>query len=243
MAMIIVVFSASFYLFFIRPYAFRWHLHGSRTPYYMDVPRGYNVNGLDISHHQGEINWEKIAKYRSADVPLQFVFIKATEGTDLVDESFHRNFSLAHKYGFIRGAYHYYNPQVDPIQQANFFIQTVKLQKGDLPPVLDVERNGHISRSIFQHDVKLWLKRIQSHYGVKPILYTSYKFKIDYLDDDFFNLYPYWIAHYYVNALEYKGKWTFWQHTDIGYIPGALKDVDLNVFNGSLEELENMTIN
>jgi lysozyme len=116
MAMIIVVFSASFYLFFIRPYAFRWHLHGSRTPYYMDVPRGYNVNGLDISHHQGEINWEKIAKYRSADVPLQFVFIKATEGTDLVDESFHRNFSLAHKYGFIRGAYHYYNPQVDPIQ-------------------------------------------------------------------------------------------------------------------------------
>ena len=77
---------------------------------------------------------------------------------------------------------------------------------------------------------------------VKPILYTSYKFKTRYLDDSIFNTYPYWIAHYYVDSVKYQGKWDFWQHTDVGSVPGIKEDVDLNVFNGSLEELKKLTI-
>lgn len=235
--MIVVVFSATFYLFFIRPYAFRWHLHLNRVPYYTNLPRGYEVCGIDISRYQGDIKWEKVAKFRYAEIPIQFIFMKATEGNDLVDDTFYRNLTQARKYGFIVGAYHFYQPQTDPIQQADFFIHTVKLKKGDLPPVLDVERNGHIVKSIFQHDVKLWLKRIEAHYGVKPILYTSYKFKLDNLNDEFFDRYPYWIAHYYVSSLAYKGKWSFWQYTDVGYVPGIKGDVDIDVFNGSMDEL------
>ncbi|NLI37112.1 MAG: glycoside hydrolase family 25 protein [Bacteroidales bacterium] len=241
--MIVVVFSTAFYLFFIRPYAFRWHLHLNRAPYYTQLPRGYEVCGIDISHYQGNINWGKVAKNRYTDIPLQFVFIKATDGNDIVDESYFRNMAQARKYGFIVSAYHYYEPQIDPLQQADFFIHTVKLKKGDLPPVLDVEKSGHLVKAVFQNDVKQWLKRVESRYGVKPILYTSYKFKLDYLDDDFFNRYPYWIAHYYVSSIAYKGKWSFWQYTDVGYVPGISGDVDLNVFNGSMDEMVSLLLN
>lgn len=242
MVMIVVVFSVSFYLFFIRPYSFRWHLHMNRAPYYQKLPKGYRVCGMDISRYQGTIKWDKVAKYHDAEVPLEFVFVKATEGSNYVDDSFKRNFQEARKYGFTVGAYHYYIPQVDPVQQADFFIRTVKLKKGDLPPVLDVEKSGHLMRPIFQRDVKLWIDRIEKHYGIKPIIYTSYKFKKDYLDTDFFNRYPYWIAHYYVSSLTYTGEWSFWQYTDMGYIPEIKGDVDLNVFNGTLGELYEMTV-
>ena len=62
------------------------------------------------------------------------------------------------------------------------------------------------------------------------------------LSDEAFNQYPYWIAHYYVDSVRYEGKWDFWQHTDIGIVPGIEHDVDLNVFNGTLEELRSLTI-
>ena len=130
----------------------------------------------------------------------------------------------------------------DALKQADFFIRTVKLTSGDLPPVLDVEVTGRKEKKELQQGIKRWLDRVESHYGVKPILYTSYKFKTRYLDDSIFNAYPYWIAHYYVDSVKYQGKWDFWQHTDVGSVPGIKEDVDLNVFNGSLEELKKLTI-
>ena len=90
--------------------------------------------------------------------------------------------------------------------------------------------------------VKTWLDRVEAHYGVKPILYTSYKFKKRYLSDSIFNAYPYWIAHYYVDSVRYEGKWHFWQHTDVGTVPGIEEEVDLNVFNGTMEELLELTL-
>ena len=128
------------------------------------------------------------------------------------------------------------------LKQADFFIRTVKLDSGDLPPVLDVELSGKKPKKELQQSIKKWLDRVEAHYGVKPILYTSYKFKTHYLDDSLFNAYPYWISHYYVDSVKYQGKWHFWQHTDIGSVPGIHHDVDLNVFNGSLEELRKMTM-
>jgi len=116
------------------------------------------------------------------------------------------------------------------------------LSKGDLPPVLDVETTGKRSPLELKSAVKTWLDRVEAHYGVKPILYTSYKFKKRYLNDSIFNAYPYWIAHYYVDSVKYEGKWHFWQHTDVGNVPGIEEEVDLNVFNGTLEELVGMTL-
>jgi lysozyme len=150
---------------------------------------------------------------------------------------------MARDYGFTRGAYHYFSTQSTASAQATHFINTVKLERGDLPPVLDVEQKPRSqSVSDFQTSVLEWLQRVENYYGVKPILYTYYKFKMDYLNDSVFNQYPYWIAHYYVDSLEYQGDWKFWQHTDAGRLPGIKGPVDFNIYNGSFYDLRQLTI-
>ncbi|WP_165491395.1 glycoside hydrolase family 25 protein [Bacteroides sp. A1C1] len=239
---IILVFSTGFYWFFIRPYAYRWKPCYGQKGYGVCMPCNYEVHGIDISHYQGEIDWELLTHNREAKFPIHFIFLKATEGGDHGDDTFTQNFGQARKYGFIRGAYHYFIPKTDAHKQADFFIRTVQLARGDLPPVLDVETTGKQSPQELKTAVKTWLDRVEAHYGVKPILYTSYKFKKRYLSDSIFNAYPYWIAHYYVDSVRYEGKWHFWQHTDVGTVPGIEEEVDLNVFNGTMEELLELTL-
>lgn len=239
---LVVFFSGTFYYFFVRPYAYRWKPCLGQKEYGVCIPCGYEVHGIDISHYQGDIDWSLLALNRQTDSPLHFVFMKATEGGDHGDDTFRNNFTEALNHGFIRGAYHFFIPSTDALKQADFFIRTVQLKTGDLPPVLDVEVTGKKNKAELQRSVKQWLDRVESHYGVKPILYTSYKFKTRYLNDSLFNAYPYWIAHYYVDSVKYQGKWDFWQHTDVGNVPGIEEDVDLNVFKGTLEELKKLTI-
>lgn len=239
---VVLCFSAVFYWFFIRPYAYRWKPCYGMRGYGVCMPCSYEVHGIDISHYQGDIDWERLQGEKNPDFPLHFVFLKATEGGDYSDTTFTRNFEQARRHGFVRGAYHYFIPQTDPCKQADFFIRTVKLEKGDLPPVLDVEVAGKKSPQQLKAAVKTWLDRVEAHYGVKPILYASYKFKTSYLNDSVFNTYPYWIAHYYVDSVRYKGEWSFWQHTDVGTVPGIGKKVDLNVFNGTPEKLLSLTL-
>lgn len=229
------------YYFFIRPYAYRWKPCYGMKAYGVCLPYGFDVYGFDISHHQGSIDWDELRKTQDAPFPVRFVFMKASEGGDFSDTTFLGNFNRARQAGFIRGAYHFFNPNTDPLRQADFFIRSVRLETGDLPPVLDVEKAGKNADSL-RHNVKAWLNRVERHYGVKPILYASYKFKTRYLNDSVFNAYPYWIAHYYADSVEYKGEWKFWQHTDVGRLPGIEEEVDLNVFNGSLDELRQLTI-
>lgn len=243
LAIVIVgCFSAAFYYFVIRPYSYRWKPCNGRKEYGVCIPCGFDVHGIDISHYQGKIDWERLLQNKETDFPLHFIFMKATEGSTHGDDTFADNFAEARNRGFIRGAYHFYIPNTDPLKQADFFIRTVKLDSGDLPPVLDVEKTGRKSKKELQQGIKRWLDRVEAHYGVKPILYTSYKFKTRYLDDSIFNAYPYWIAHYYVDSVKYEGKWDFWQHTDVGTVLGITEDVDLNVYNGTLEELKKLTI-
>lgn len=239
--LIVVVFSGVFYYFFIRPYAYRWKPCYGMKGYGVCMPHGYKVHGIDISHYQGDINWKMLEQTRQGQFPVQFIFMKATEGGDYSDKRFVANFDSAKAHGFIRGAYHFYNPKTDVNKQADFFINSVKLEPGDLPPVLDIEKKGKDIPKL-QADLKLWLRRIENHYGVKPIIYASYKFKNRYLNDSVFNSYPYWIAHYYVDSVYYKGDWKFWQHTDVGTLPGIKEQVDLNVFNGGLEGLNALRI-
>ena len=108
------------------------------------------------------------------------------------------------------------------------------------------QSNGKFSRadySKYAHDHALpSTSVVEKKYGVKPILYTSYKFKKDYLNEPVFNEYPYWIAHYYINKLEYKGKWVMWQHTDCGKVDGIKGFVDCNIFNGTIQDLDAFTI-
>ena len=239
--LVVVVFVTGFYWFFIRPYAYRWKPCYGLKGYGICMPSGYQVHGIDISHYQGDINWNMLKQTRQGQFPISFIFMKATEGGDYSDDKFVANFDSAKAHGFIRGAYHFYNPKTDANKQADFFIRSVKLEPGDLPPVLDIEKKGKDIKKL-QADLKVWLRKVESHYGVKPIIYASYKFKTRYLNDSVFNSYPYWIAHYYVDSVRYDGDWKFWQHTDVGTLPGIDEKVDLNVFNGSLQELKRMQL-
>ena len=237
-----VCFALFFYYFFVRPYSYRWKSCPGNKEYGVCIPCGYQVHGIDISHHQGRIDWDRLAASRREKAPLHFVFMKATEGGDHCDDMFGENLDQARQHGFLCGAYHFFNPATDALRQADFFISQARLCRGDLPPVLDVETTGGKDKKELQHGVKQWLDRVEQHYGVKPILYTSYKFKSRYLNDSLFDAYPYWIAHYYVDTIAYQGAWSFWQHTDVGDVPGIPKRVDLNVFNGSIEELKALTL-
>lgn len=236
---VICLYIWGFYSFFVGPTGFRWRaLYGDAN-----YPQGYSIHGIDISHYQGIIDWDKLSEATVDGNSLKFVIIKSTEGTSSLDENFNDNFFQAREYGFIRGAYHFWSNQSDARAQANYFLKKVRLQKGDLPPVLDIEHKPK-NKSVedFQRDVLTWLHIVENKYHVKPILYTYYKFKEQYLSAPVFDDYPYWIAHYYVEKVEYKGPWKFWQHTDAGKLDGIKGYVDLNIYNGSYYELKKLTI-
>ena len=237
---IIAVYVFFFYYIFVSPFGFRWRaLYGE-----VSYPEGYEIHGIDISHHQGTIDWATLKDEAVIDErPIRFIMIKATEGANKIDENFKDNFYNAREYGFTRGAYHFYGTRSTAKAQAQFFISQVKLEKGDLPPVLDVEHKpSNQTDEEFKQSVLEWLRIVEKHYGVPPIVYTYYKFKLRYLNDPAFNAYPYWIAHYYVDKVEYEGAWKFWQHTDAGRLPGIKGDVDFNIYNGSFYDLRQMTI-
>lgn len=236
-AFLVVAYVVFFYKTFVGPYSFRWKALYTNVTY----PEG-KVRGIDISHHQGEIDWDKLRNTTIQGAPISFVFAKATQGTDVWDENFNQNFFNAKKNDMVRGAYHYYSPLTSAKLQAKHFCKVVQLDEKDLPPVLDVEETGALSKRELQKEVKIWLNYVEKHYGATPIIYASYSFKMQYLSSPDFDKYPFWIAHYYVDSLQYKGKWTFWQHTDAGKLDGISEDVDLNIFNGDMQDLMDMTI-
>lgn len=228
-----------FYSFFVSPTGFHWRaLYGDAN-----YPEGYEIHGIDISHYQGDIDWDDLSNAMIEGCPLRFVMIKSTEGSTRLDSKFKENFRQAREYGYIRGAYHFWSNKSSARDQAYHFLNKVRLEDGDLPPVLDVEHKPK-DRSVedFQRDVLTWLHIVEDKYHVKPIIYTYYKFKDKYLSAPVFNDYPYWIAHYYVDKVEYKGPWKFWQHTDAGKLPGIKGYVDFNIYNGSFYDMKKLTI-
>ena len=132
--LIAFLFLAAFFYFFIRPYSYRWKPCYGFKAYGVCMPSGFQVHGIDVSHYQGNIDWKMLTQTRQGKFPIHFVFMKASEGGDYGDKAFITNFDSAKTHGFIRGAYHFYNPKTDPIRQADFFINSVKLDSGDLPP-------------------------------------------------------------------------------------------------------------
>lgn len=239
-AAVVVAYIWVFYYFFVSPFGFRWRaLYGDAN-----YPEGYEIHGIDISHYQGEIDWDELRNNGMIErCPVRFVMIKATEGSTRIDDRFAENFYQAREYGFIRGAYHFWSTRSSGRAQAEHFLRQVKLEDGDLPPVLDVEHKAKDQTpEEFKESVLTWLRLVEKAYDAKPIIYTYYKFKLTYLNDSVFNDYPYWIAHYYVDSVKYEGPWKFWQHTDCGRLPGIKGYVDFNIYNGSYYDLQQLTL-
>ena len=90
LVIVVAVYIFFFYKTFIGPYSFRWKAIYGDTNY----PEG-TVRGIDISHYQQDIDWERVRNASIQGSPVRFVFIKATEGTDKFDPNFNLNFYQA----------------------------------------------------------------------------------------------------------------------------------------------------
>lgn len=192
--------------------------------------------GFDVSEYQSEIDWEQ-TYHLDESFELSFVFIRATAGKNKVDKRFKENWNASKERQLIRGAYHYYRPNENSIEQAENFIKTVKLQKGDLPPVLDIEKLPK-SQSIDSLKVGLrrWLKKVEKHFKVKPIIYSGESYYTDFLKEEF-SEYPLWIANYNFWRNHLEDDWLFWQFTEKAQIAGIEGMVDINIFNGDKNKL------
>jgi lysozyme len=208
------------------------------------VPMKYNTHGLDLSHHNGQINWGKITSHDSHRSSVRFCFIKATEGTDLIDPRFTSNWSSLKEHKIRRGAYHFFNPATDPRLQALNFILNVKLEEGDFAPVLDWETLGSKRQEAgIVENVKLWLEAIEKHYGIKPIIYTNRYIYREYISKHFKD-YPIWISHYEVPELigYDMNQLYFWQYSMKGKVEGIETHVDFNVFLRDDFEIERIIL-
>lgn len=238
-ALVVLVFYAFIFLtYFVSPFTTRWRaLYGD-----VAYPEGYSIHGIDVSHHQGDIDWEKVSNAQIDKEPVAFVVIKATEGKSHLDVNFNENFYEARQYGLVRGAYHYFAPSVSGREQAKYYLHQVHLDEGDMPPILDIEECGKLTPEQLRREALEWLKEVEDCYEVAPVIYTGLKFKQKYLSTPEFDRYPFWIAHYYVKEVGYTGKWRFWQHTDLGKVDGIKGPVDLDVYNGSMYDLRHFLI-
>ena len=197
--------------------------------------------GIDVSEYQGEISWSYVDTLENKH-PLHYVFIRATVGKDRKDRKFEKNWLGAKENKMIRGAYHYYRPNENSLEQAKLFIKTVTLQKGDLPPVLDIEKlpkNQSIAN--LKLGLKRWLHAVESHYGVKPIIYSGESYYEDFLKEEFGD-YLFWIANYNFYREEIAEDWLFWQFTEKASVPGIKGNVDVNIYNGDLQQLQFITV-
>lgn len=198
------------------------------------------VFGIDLSHYQEkeDILWDSLHLNRGA-IPLEFAIFRATMGNHTTDNNFPYFWQKAKKHKLIRGAYHYYRPDEDPVLQANSYLKTVKLEKGDFLPILDVEKLPK-KKKIEQYlaDIQVWLDIVEQKYGKKPIIYTYISFYNDYLHSKF-RKYPLWIANYNnVPTPTSLHPWKMWQFTENGITPGSKVKIDLNIYNGNRQTIQ-----
>ena len=218
------------------------------------------VYGIDLSKYQNHnsVKWNELALYSDTygDVyafptdfhshmqPVTFAFVKATQGVTQ-DPYYQQHQENARKYHVIVGAYHFFTIGDDINAQISNFTKLVKISKGDLPPVLDIEseysdQKAYIAKlrrygvKKMQDDAIKWLTAVESYYGIRPIIYTSEVWKRHFLDDRRFDSYDFWISRYY-NVEPKNNKWAFWQRTCKAVPHGYNGEIDVNIYNGDFK--------
>ena len=183
----------------------------------------YQIMGIDVSHYQGHINWNEVA--RNNDV--HYVYIKATEGGELMDNMFRTNLRGARRAGLKVGVYHFYIPSVSPQRQFDNLRHAVDRKEMDLLPIIDIERRGRGSLPTFQQNLRTFIQLVERHYGVRPVLYCSRDFYNKYLSGPFTS-YKYMIARYPPEVPELcdNAAFVMWQFSSTSYVSGIRGHVD-----------------
>ena len=195
----------------------------------------YQIRGIDVSHHQGEIDWDRIARegYR-------FVYIKATEGGDFKDPRFQRNWAEAKRVGLIRGAYHFFTFCKPGVEQASNFTSVVPEDSEALPPVIDFEFVGNCRerppRKAVLVELFAYAKLVREKCGKDPILYVTRAAHSQYLEGEIDD-YRIWIRDIFRQPGRIDGKqWVIWQYADNVRINGVPRPGDQNVFYGGEQD-------
>ncbi len=232
--------------YFRRAYRYFTYHYNKTNTQPSDFPDGYAVHGIDISHFQEIVQWNRLlARNTKGDtIRFLFVYIKATQGVLIQDNMFEENWEEAKDHHIIRGAYHYFLPDRDPHVQALNFIANVKLSPGDLPPAVDIEDAKGKSKEEIVTALKEFLAEVEANYKVKPVIYSNINFIEDYLDEDFRD-YGFWVSHYNRASIDIDDdslKWVFWQHSNKSDLLGINGTTDVDVFNGTRSQFDSLLV-
>jgi len=199
---------------------------------------GETVFGIDVSYYQGNIDWNAVA----AD-GVKFAIVRVSHSLQFFDPEFEDNLAGARAAGIHTGVYQYFEPDEDPVAQADLLLEALgPLQPGDLPPMIDVESTAGLGPAAITNAIHAWIDRVESQLGVKPLVYSGYYFWNDNVGSADFGAYPLMLPWY---GVECPGgvptgwdMWTIHQYCDCGGVAGISGNVDVDRFNGSLTDLE-----
>jgi GH25 family lysozyme M1 (1,4-beta-N-acetylmuramidase) len=187
--------------------------------------------GIDVSHWEGQIDWQ------TASQVIGFAYYKCTDGLSFVDDTFEANRAACDQVGLAHAPYHYFQPGLDPLAQADHFIQTAG--KGFKKYIVDVEEDANADNNL-SGDLLTYLLRVFMLTGIRPVIYTSPGFWNEHLRPA-----PAWTKNYELIVAHYTAahlptvpvgwnNWSIWQFSDYYFVPGCSCEVDGDWFNGDL---------
>jgi lysozyme len=200
-----------------------------------DCQIGPTTPGIDVSYYQETIDWQRVHR-----AGIRFAFIRLSDGATQRDPRFATNWAEARRAGLVRGAYQFFRPDQSVAAQADLMIAAMRdRQRDDLPPVIDLEVDGGLAAPDVAERARAWVDRVRAGLGVEPIVYTGSDLWRN-GGAELLASQPLWVAHYTQACPALPSpwtRWTFWQHTDRGAVPGIDGTVDLDQFAGTLGEL------
>lgn len=201
----------------------------AQNPYEQCEDTCDHVHGIDLSHYQGEVFWETVGE----NTKMAYVYLKATEGGDRIDEMYERNINLAHRYGLKVGSYHFYRPKTEQVKQLENFKTQCLPGEQDLIPMIDIETKQGLNTEEFCDSLMKFLTLVEEAYKQKPLLYTGTNFYNKYLQGKV-NDYQLMIAQYTERepVLADERDFTLWQYTGKGRIVGVSGYIDKSRFMG-----------
>lgn len=188
-----------------------------------------HVHGIDLSHYQGNVFWETVGD----NSKMAYVYLKATEGGNKIDDKYERNVELAHKYGLKVGSYHFFRPKADLNSQLLNFMTQCRPSEQDLIPMIDIETKSGMGTEEFCDSLFKFLDMVEKAYRQKPLLYTFASF-YDHCLLGNVNGYKLMIAQYTKRepVLSDDRDFIMWQYTGKGRINGVNGFVDKSRFMG-----------